>query len=234
MPDTKIFQAHPPLAGPCLRTSNDITRASKTIIKMSLALFQKVPAGAIEPLFDELNQPLFKRVDFGKYLDIKNIRDNFKEFSLHHAHPRSEIEDSGVTEIFGRAKNSHDIFINLYSATETAVRSKKVKAIALVKWFTKKGVEKIQEHYQQAIIGRDNQIQALEFMNEEERQTHQQQILRLNEEHQQSLEEKEHEINDLIANRHVARRGCFDNVLWFIKKNSGEVHPYYVIRCQYR
>ena len=42
------------------------------------------------------------------------------------------------------------------------------------------------------------------------------------------------EIDDLIANRHVARRGCFDNVLCFIKKNSGEVHPYYVIRCHYR
>ena len=201
---------------------------------MSLALFHKVPAGAIETLFDEQNQPLFKRADFGKYLGIKNIRDNFKEFSLHHAHPRSEIEDGGVTETLWSAKNSHDIFINLDSATETAVRSKKVKAIALVKWLIKKGVEKIQEDYEQAIIGRDNQIQALEFMNEEERQAHQQQILRLNEEHQQSLEEKEHEINDLIANRHVAHRGCFDNVLCFIKKNSGEVHPYYVIRCQYR
>ena len=42
------------------------------------------------------------------------------------------------------------------------------------------------------------------------------------------------EIDDLITNRHVARRGCFDNVLCFIKKNSGEVHPDYVIRCQYR
>ena len=65
----------------------------------------------------------------------------------------------------------------------------------------------------------DNQMQAIEFRNEE----HQQEILRLNE-----------EINDLIANRHVACRGCFDNVLCFIKKNSKEVHPYYVIRCQYR
>ena len=36
------------------------------------------------------------------------------------------------------------------------------------------------------------------------------------------------------ANRHIARRGCFDNVLCFIKKNSGEVHPYYIIRCQYK
>ena len=57
---------------------------------------------------------------------------------------------------------------------------------------------KIQEEDQQAITDRDNQIQ-----------THKQIILRLNE-----------EIDDLIKNRHVARRGHFDNVLCFIKKNS--------------
>ena len=70
---------------------------------------------------------------------------------------------------------------------------------------------------------RDNQRQTLEVTNEEEHKAHQQEILRLNE-----------EINDLIANSHVARGGCFDNVLCFIKKNSGEAHPYCVIRCQYR
>ena len=74
-----------------------------------------------------------------------------------------------------------------------------------------------------ALAHRDNQIEALEFTNEEERQAHQQEILRLNE-----------KISDLIANRHVARCGCFHYVLCLIKKNSGEVHPYYVIRCQYR
>ena len=41
-------------------------------------------------------------------------------------------------------------------------------------------------------------------------------------------------VKGLIANRHVVRRGGFDKVLRFIKKNSGEVHPYYIIRCQYR
>ena len=88
----------------------------------------------------------------------------------------------------------------------------------------------MKEEHQQAInennaalAHRDNQIQALEFTNEEERQAHQQEILRLNE-----------EINDLIANRHVACCECFDTVLCFIKKNSKEVYPYYVIRCQYR
>ena len=105
------------------------------------------------------------------------------------------------------------------SAIEIAVRSKKPKAVALVKWLTKKGKEKVQEEHQQPITVRDNQIQALEATNE----AHLQKILRLNE-----------EIDDLIKNRHVARRGWFDNVLCFIKKNSKEAHPYYVIRCQYR
>ena len=66
---------------------------------------------------------------------------------------------------------------------------------------------------------RDNQIRALEFTNK----AYLQKVLRLNE-----------ETDDLIANRYVARHGCFENVLCFIKRNSKEVHPYYVFRCQYR
>ena len=81
------------------------------IKKISLELFRKVPAGAIETLFDKQNQLLFKRADLGKYLGIRNTRDNFKEFSSHHAHPRSGIEGAGVTYTLGRAKNPHDIFI---------------------------------------------------------------------------------------------------------------------------
>ena len=58
------------------------------------------------------------------------------------------------------------MFINLDSAIEIAVDSKKPRAAALIKWLTKKGIEKIQEEHQQAITGRDNQIKALEFTNE--------------------------------------------------------------------
>ena len=47
-------------------------------------------------------------------------------------------------------------------------------------------------------------------------EAHQQEIVRLNEEID----------NDLIANRYVARRGCFDNVMCFIKKKRKVVHPY--------
>ena len=52
---------------------------------------------------------------------------------------------------------------------------------------------------------RNNQVEALEFTIEE----HQQETFMLNE-----------EINYLIANRPVARRKCFDNVLCFIKKKT--------------
>ena len=140
---------------------------------MSLELFQN--AGAIEMLFDNRNQPLFKRSDLGKCLGIRHIRDNFKEFSLHHARSKSEIEGVGTTDPLGRTKISHDIFINLDSAIEIVVRSKKPKAVVLAKWLTKKGIEEIQEEDQQAITGCDSQIQVLVFKNEK----HQQNILRL-------------------------------------------------------
>ena len=42
------------------------------------------------------------------------------------------------------------------------------------------------------------------------------------------------EIDDLIANSYEARRRCFDNVLYFMKKSTKQVHPYYVNQCQYR
>ena len=45
---------------------------------MSLALFNAVPAGAIETLFDDQNQPWFKRADLGRYLGIIDVARNFK------------------------------------------------------------------------------------------------------------------------------------------------------------
>ena len=85
-------------------------------------------------LFDDQNQPLFKRADLGKYRGIEDIKHNFKDFPSH-------------SFSFGRTKNPHDIFINLDGSIEMAVQSKKPKAVVLVKWLTKKGVEKIQEEH---------------------------------------------------------------------------------------
>ena len=147
---------------------------------MSLELFHEVPAGAIEKLFDDQNQPLYKRADLGKYLGIEDIKHNFKDFPSHYTRPRSEIEAGGQAPRLRRTKNPHDIFINLDGSIEMPIRSKKPKAVTLVKWLTKKGVEKTQEEHQQAITDRNNQIQA-----------HRQKILRPNEDHQQTIEEKD-------------------------------------------
>ena len=64
---------------------------------MSLELFHKVPSGAVETLFDEQNQPLFKRADLGKYLRIENIKHNFKDFPSHYTHLRWDLEAEGST-----------------------------------------------------------------------------------------------------------------------------------------
>ena len=94
-------------------------------------------------VFDEQNQPLFKRADLGKYLSIENIKHNFKNFLSHYTHLRSDLEGENLTTPLGRTKIPHDIFINLDGSIEMTVRSKKPKAIALVKWITKKDIEKI-------------------------------------------------------------------------------------------
>ena len=81
-----------------------------------------------------------------------------------------DLEGDGQASSLGRTKNPHDIFINLNGSIEMAVESKKPKTVALVKWLSKKGVEKIQEEHQQAIEEKKNQIQVLEHTNEKHQQ----------------------------------------------------------------
>ena len=124
-----------------------ISLEPKIIINMSLGFFHKVPSGAIKTFFGDENQPLFKRVDLGKYLGIEDTKHNFKDFSPHYTRSRSDLEGGRLTPSLGRAKKPHDIFISLDGSIEMAVRSKKPKAVALVKLLTEKGVDKIQEEH---------------------------------------------------------------------------------------
>ena len=104
-----------------------------------------------------------------------------------------------------------NIYINEEGMYEIVFSNQKPKAKdfrrhccnVLFPHFHQRFTNKIQEKHQQTIEEKDTQIQDLEFTNEK----HQQKILKLNK-----------EIDDLIANRHVARRGCFDNVLCFITR----------------
>ena len=61
-----------------------------------------------------------------------------------------------------KAKSSHDIVINLDGSIEMVIQSKKLKAVVLVKWLTKKGIEKIQKEHQQPITDCGNQRQAMQ------------------------------------------------------------------------
>ena len=112
----------------CLMTGYKNFLTQKDLqIKISLELFHKVPPGAIEMLFDEQNQPLFKRADLGKYLGVQNVKHNFKDFPSHYTRPRSDLKGGGLSSPLGRQKNLHDIVINLDGSTEMAVRSKKTQ-----------------------------------------------------------------------------------------------------------
>ena len=65
------------------------------LIKMGLELIHKVHSGAIETIFDDQNQPLFKRTDLGKCLGIKDIKQNFKDFPSHYTCPRPVLGVGG-------------------------------------------------------------------------------------------------------------------------------------------
>ena len=91
------------------------------------------------------------------------------------------------------------------------LRCKRDEAEPFMEWVVETVLPWEVQKLASAIEEKDNQMQ-----------THQRKILTLNE-----------EIDDLIKNRHVPCRGYFENMLCFIKNNSEEVHPYYVIRCQY-
>ena len=110
-----------------------------------LVLFEAVAAGAIETVLDNQNQPWFKRADLGRYLGIFDIRHMFKGIKTT---SRLEIMGGVQNPSLRKRKNPHDAFVKLDSALEIAVRSRKPKAVVLVKWFAKKSVEKLQEDHQ--------------------------------------------------------------------------------------
>ena len=154
-----------------------------------LVLFEAVPAGAIETLFNDQKQPWFKRADLGRYLGILDIARNFKDIKTT---SRLEIMGQGQplpqSGMRGGSINPHDAFVNIDGALEMVVRSREPKAVALVKWLTKKGVEKLQEDHQKAIEEWDTRIQAIKYKNGGL---------------QGEIRNARRTITDLIANRHV-------------------------------
>ena len=176
----------------------------------------------IEVLVNSKEQNWFKRAHVGKFLGLVHIHRSTARLADEDQKTRAFLQAEGGCHIMKPPREDaqdHDIFISLTDALYVVVNSRKDKSKALKNHILKDiaprrfdaKIEEIQEKHQQAITDRDNQIKDFEFRNED----HQQKILRLNK-----------EIDNLIKNRHVARRGCFDNVLCFIKEKSKEAHPY--------
>ena len=197
-----------------------------------LVLFEAVAAGAIETLFDDQNQPRFKRSDMGRYLGIADIRHMFKGIKTT---PRLVIMGGVQNPSLGKRKNPHDAFVNLDSALKIAVRSRKPKAVALVKWLSKKGVEKIQDEHQRAIT--EHQIQteekdaAIALLNDLDAERHKVQDVG------KQLVDLEHENHELqneverLQERHVPylQDTRKDNGMVVIQKNNGDEYPYVAI-----
>ena len=114
---------------------------------MSLALFNSVPARAVETVFDDQNQPWLKRADLGRYLGIVKVKKSM-HIPSHFMCKRQDIEGVWPQAPLGKRKNPHDVFVNLDGAIYIATNSKKEKAAALISWLVKKGVEKLQEEHQ--------------------------------------------------------------------------------------
>ena len=78
------------------------------------ALFDAVPVGSIEILFDADNQPWIDRAQYGKSLGLLQIYKSIPDEMECEQRARSEV-DEGQKPILllGKSKNPHDIFISV-------------------------------------------------------------------------------------------------------------------------
>ena len=70
-------------------------------ISSHIVLFDDVPAGTIETLFNEENQPLLKGADLTNYLDIADIANNYKNLI---SRPR-EFQEAEKTDMKTHTEN---------------------------------------------------------------------------------------------------------------------------------
>ena len=95
-----------------------------------MVLFNAVPAGAIETLYDEQKQPWFKQVDVGNFIGILNMSDTTSKFGCEDKKSRDEIT-LGSTEgsyILPKHAKPHDGFLSVNGITTVVINSRKPKA----------------------------------------------------------------------------------------------------------
>ena len=122
----------------------------------------------------------------------------------------------------GGGINLHDGFVSLDGALEIAVKSNKPKAVALVKWLSKKGVEKIQEEHQIQIEGKDA---AIALLNDDLEDVGKQ-LVNLEHENRELQNEVERLQKRYVPYLQDTRK---DNGMAVIQKNNSDEYPYVAI-----
>ena len=210
-----------------------------------MVLFNAVPAGAIETLFDCNNQPWFKQVDVGDFIGILNMSDTTSKFGCEDKKSRDEIT-LGSTEgsyILPKHAKPHDGFLSVNGITTVVINSRKPKAREVTAWLIQnvipRGFNKIIEENLVAIENKDTQLALLN----DDLQARQYENVGLQGEvraKNTEIDRGHNQIVNLIENRHVPRRDGIDTVLCPIVKNDPDetgktgAYEYYMIRCQER
>ena len=176
-----------------------------------------MPAGAIETLFDDQNQPWFKRADSGRYLGIVKVK-NSMHIRSHFMCKRQDIKGvwrPAPTVPLRKRKNPHDAFVNLDGAIYITTNSKKEKAVALISWLVKKGIEKLQEEHQIQIEEKDAAIALLNDDLED--------VGKQNRELQNKVERLQERYVPYLQDTRK------DNGMVIVQKNNGDEYPYVAI-----
>jgi len=107
-------------------------------------------------LTDAKGAPYFKRADIGRFLGINRVSEIYRNIDT--ASREKLLERVGLKPTPLHGQNNHDAFVTLEAALEIVVRSRKPKAVEIVKWLTRKGVEKVVEEKQKAMEEKDTQL----------------------------------------------------------------------------
>ena len=218
---------------------------------MSITLFNAVPAGAIEVLSDANGVPHFKRADLGRFLGLVDVKATYRDTSTV---SRKLLSNGVISPHPSQRQNDHDAFVSLDAALEIVVRSRKPKAVKLVKWLTRKGVEKVTQDHQKAIEKKQREIDErdmqIALLDDDltESQEHARQIEYNNTGLQGEIRAKDQEIARReielaqVRERHVdrCRDPGKDNVIVIFRKHTTDEddehfeYPYYISRIQRR
>ena len=175
----------------------------------------------------------------GRYLGIINIKATYRDV---------ETKSRGVVWTHPQQRgNYHDMFVDLEGALEIFVRSRKPKAVELMKWLTRKGFEKVAEEHRLAIDKKDFEIALLDgdLAGTQDFVRH---LKYTNTEFQGEIRAKDQEIarsereNAMLRERYVnhCQGRDKDNVVMITRKHTCEdddkhfEYPYYISRIQKR